>query len=290
MFFPGSRVRVICSSVKSGKTGPRVNSEGFVANCENLCLVQSPNKWMPDLTGILFAPVTIIFYKYGNDVRVRCERKQFINILPLFNCDKSPEEIGNLLEKFEQKISMEDLYKIVPVKYLSPSNGRRPHHGIITPELSNVLKYKGKILRAWMSAVMQNTGLLTCYSQAMPKLMANASNKYKEILILDLLLAHSSKEKQLSLLKSLEMYPDKINAVQELLTVFNMRLDRNETNNSTVFGFNNLVNWALRGYMTKNKTLINERIEKENKLMLPSSSRRNLKILRAIVENITNRK
>jgi len=290
MFFPGSRVRVICSSAKSGKTGPRINSEGFVSRCDSLNLISDLNKWMPDLTGIVFIPTTIIFYKYGNDVRVRCERKKFVNILPLFSWEKSPEEIEKLLEKFEQRISTEDLYKIVPGQYLNLINGKRPHHGIITPELSNVSKGKGKILKAWMSAIMQNTALLNSYSQMMPKLIISSSHKYKEVLILDLLMAHSSKEKQLSLLKSLEVHPDKINTVQELLTTFNTRFDRNETNKLSEFNYNGIVEWILRGYMTKNKTLINERIEKENKLMLPSSLRRDLEILKIIVENITNRK
>lgn len=287
MFFPGARVRVICSSVKSGKTGPRINSEGFVSNHAIMRVSKGAKGWMPELAGLLIKPITIIFYKYGNDEKVRCERKKFVNLIPLTTSEKSPEEIRTFFDNFQRRITSDSLNKILSTRELDRLPGHC-YHGILAPASPEALECKGELLVAWASAVTQNKSLIGSYTTEMPKLLAKGKRSYKEMLIIDLLMAATSKKIQDELLLSFKIYPNKADKLKEILTVHNSRSDMCDSQNLLEYNTAGQIEWLLRAYMIKNKTLINERIIKLGKSMM-SSMRKDLKVLKVVAENITNR-
>lgn len=101
MFLPLSQLKILRSSVRKGKTGPRVGSTCIFLN-------STPPYEALDITTkdtILLTAIRAMFIHYGHEGKVRSEIKTFLNVLPCIGDVEREKRIDMALTSFPALIS-----------------------------------------------------------------------------------------------------------------------------------------------------------------------------------------
>lgn len=115
MFLPMTRIKILESSATK-KYSPRVGSEGFVCHpLQTPTYLQVPNKLCKpkiNMTHIIAFKYLVYFYKFGNELRRRCESRWTTLILPANNSSSQtsrPPNADEFLKHLPKIIRNKDL-------------------------------------------------------------------------------------------------------------------------------------------------------------------------------------
>lgn len=113
MFFPGTKIKVLNSTIQS-KTGPRKGSIGYVSNADSIRMLKDVQ-----IDGLV-AKCSLYFSRFGNQEKERCEKKNVLLFLPTI---QYKDKVGDSFIRNSHRIR-----EIVGSMY-----GEKIHQPIIVP-------------------------------------------------------------------------------------------------------------------------------------------------------------
>lgn len=168
MFSIGERVRVLRSSVE-GKAGPRRNSLGYVSNVGKVYLLPC------NLGRVMVASVQVIFSRYGNERRVRCERRDFLNVFPIageasltspdLGTPLTPSDVEKFVKASNPREFRKDFWQRELIPALQPGHhkGKGGIAGIIVPAESSdklsLLEASQEECKAYIESMLRNRSI-----------------------------------------------------------------------------------------------------------------------------------
>lgn len=196
MFPIGTQISIIMSTANK-KLSPRCGSVGYVSG-------MGPTKFLTSNyeQGLVVTPISIIFTRYGNENRLRKEKRVVLNVIPIETHNSKQnagESIKNLKKDFKRNHSF--------FKKEAENNGAICAAAIIPRDtFSNILENKEIKNKAWIQSHIEHY----YFNKVMPDILKQL--KYSQKFILQLLKDYSKLELQ-----------DIVLAIKAASTVYSIR-------------------------------------------------------------------
>lgn len=158
MFLAGTRVYACCSAITGKKLGPKRYSLGYVSDSSDSYYIKYVKNFPIKNQPFLFTPLKIVFTRYGKEEKHRCETRDFLQILPLFDSGKKLDAIPGVVDKIISTFNSGELSKNkhwpdLCVNYIPDAS----HIGTIIPvQHTAVAEMDSKNTEAWVSSILQN--------------------------------------------------------------------------------------------------------------------------------------
>ncbi|TET61129.1 MAG: hypothetical protein E3J47_05845 [Candidatus Stahlbacteria bacterium] len=196
MFPIGTQVSIVMSTANK-KLSPRCGSIGYISGI-------GPTRFLAINyeEGLIVTPISIIFIKYGNENKLRRERRVVLNVIPIETCNSkqnAEKNIESLRRNFKKNSSF--------FKKLSEDSGV-VCAGTIVPRntFSNILKNEGIKNRAWVQSHIEHYH----FNKVIPIILKQL--KYSQKFIFQLLKDYSKLELQ-----------DVVLAIRTASTIYSVR-------------------------------------------------------------------
>jgi hypothetical protein len=99
MFSAGTRVYACSSAITGKKLGPKRHSLGYVSNSGTTYHVKYVRDFPIKNQTFMFTPLTIVFTRYGKEEKQRCETRDFLQILPVFENGREQQTISETVKQ-----------------------------------------------------------------------------------------------------------------------------------------------------------------------------------------------
>lgn len=180
MFPIGTQVSIVMSTANK-KLSPRCGSIGYVSGTGPTRFLASDHK-----KGMVVTPISIIFTKYGNEDRLRRERRAVLNVIPIETHDSEQsveENLENLKKRFKKNF---------PFFKKQAENSATVCAGTIIPKdtFSNIIEDKEIKNKAWVQSHIEHY----YFNKIIPDILKQL--KYSQKFILQLLKDYSKLELQ----------------------------------------------------------------------------------------------
>jgi len=278
MFSAGTRVYACSSAVTGKKLGPKRHSLGYISNNESTYYVKYVEDFPIKNQAFMFTPLTIVFTQYGKEKKQRCESRNFLQILPIFESAREPHTIAELTKQIISIFNGGELSKNAHWRALCNNYiGDPTNIGTILPVgHTKVSKMSENDTNAWVSSIIRNKPFghlikknrqLSTLKYAVPEteLLSWLANAMRVNSVWQDLISWSKK------------YPDNmvrlVNTLQQLNIAFNKRMFDNDIRDGRVMldsgtiRIESFLTWIINGLFSDER-IINKKgdiIEKARK-------------------------
>jgi len=158
MFSAGTRVYACSSAVTGKKLGPKRHSLGYISNNGSTYYIKYVRDFPIKNQAFMFIPLTIVFTRYGKEEKQRCETRDFLQILPIFEVGKEPQAISKLTEQIISILNGGELSKNAYWRDLCKNYVDDPINiGTVLPiGYAKVSKIPDDDADAWVSSIIRN--------------------------------------------------------------------------------------------------------------------------------------
>ena len=182
MFSPGTRVVVLASSVSKGLC-PKKNSIGYVISASEAYSISfgegsKTKQFLISLTEVMFS-------RYGNEQKRRCEHRPIVNILPIPMSSLTPDT-SKILNSFVNGELKSNSYWNEEVRNMMTEDYKTPV-GVIAPagefRLNHLSPGNREETSAWMQCLLMDPGFLqSAYDRL--GFLGQAKDKTEEVNVL----------------------------------------------------------------------------------------------------------
>jgi len=159
MFSAGTRVYICSSAVAGKKLGPKRHSLGYVSDNNAVSTIKYVKNFPMGNQSFVVTPLKIVFTRYGKEEKQRCERRDFLQILPIFDKDRGSAATVKLTKEVisvfnDGELSKNPFWKELGANYVSVS----ANIGSVIPighrKIAEITT--GNETKAWISSILHN--------------------------------------------------------------------------------------------------------------------------------------
>ncbi len=159
MFSAGTRVYICSSAVAGKKLGPKRHSLGYVSDNRAASHIRFVKNFPVKNQSFVFVPLKIIFTRYGKEEKQRCETRDFLQILPVFDKDRGSAVVTKLTEEVISIFNSGELVKNPNWAELGANYVGSPINiGSVIPfgckKITKIIA--GNETKAWVSSILRN--------------------------------------------------------------------------------------------------------------------------------------